>query len=334
MAQGGKSGGRFGSLVGLVQQWQVVVTAIAAATALWFGFADQRRKEVELNRAAVTAAKAATPADFALDPYAALAEFRVSYPEHAFCAALGTFLAEAARQAPTGDAAAVRRMSDAVGTQVDRIAGRGGLTLAQIEGLASAAAGDGSSQDACPDLRPRFGLRGRALGPDCRVLVETFAQVQCQTRAAEKRRASVAAEIGSGGAPAAEPPAPIPTESPAPAAEPSASAGPTGRMAAPGPFCGGTPPTVFVQFTGDRAAAERLRAELQAAGWSAPAVEAVTGARPRGDVRFYWPDQEACAAALAEALQAATGAEFITVSLAGRYRNLPRGRMEVWLPGG
>ena len=80
MAGSGKSGGWLGGLGALLQQWQVVVTGIAAATALWFGFADQRRKEVEVNREAVTAAKTVPAEAFALDPYATLAEFRSPTP--------------------------------------------------------------------------------------------------------------------------------------------------------------------------------------------------------------------------------------------------------------
>jgi hypothetical protein len=315
MAEDGK--GWIGSVVSLAQQWQVLVTAIAAGTALWFGFAEQRRKQVEVNRAAVIAAKMVEPEAFARDPYATVAEFRVSYPEHAFCAALGYFLAETARQGPTTGTDAARRMGDALGVQVERIAAQGGLTLGAIEELAAAAAGDGSGLDACPSLRPPLGLRARAIWPDCRVLIETFAQTRCQARAAEARRASVAAEIGAGEAP------PMPPAAPAPGMP----------LAAPDPSCG-VDPMVFVQFTGDPAPAEALRAKLEAAGWSAPGIEAVQGVRPRGDVRYYWPEQADCAAALAQSLAGAMGTEFTTVSLAGRYRNLPRGRMEIWLPGG
>jgi hypothetical protein len=328
MAEAGK--GWIGGVVSLAQQWQVLVTAIAAGTALWFGFAEQRRKQVEVNRAAVMAAKAVEPEAFARDPYATVAEFRVSYPEHAFCAALGYFLADATRQGPTVGTDVARRMGDALGVQVERLAAQGGLTLGAIEELAAAAAGDGSGLDACPALRPPLGFRAWAMWPDCRVLIETFAQTRCQARAAEARRASVAAEIGAGEAP--------PTAPDLDAAKgPDALAGsrePSLPLAAPDPSCGVDPPMVFVQFTGDPAPAEALRAKLEAAGWSAPGIEAVPGVRPRGDVRYYWPEQATCAAALAQSLAGAVGIEFTTVSLAGRYRNLPRGRMEIWLPAG
>lgn len=88
MADGAKSGGGLASIGAFVQQWQVIVAAIAAVTALWFGFADQRRMELEINRQAVIAAKAAEAA-FVADPLNTIVEFRASYPDHAFCAALG-----------------------------------------------------------------------------------------------------------------------------------------------------------------------------------------------------------------------------------------------------
>lgn len=328
MAASGKSGW-IGGLAALLQQWQVVVTGIAAATALWFGFADQRRKQVEINRDAVTAAKA-LPADaFALDPYATLAEFRVSYPEHAFCAALGTFLAEAARQGFTADVSTARRMNDAVGAQIDRIAAEGALSLATIEDLAVVAAGDGTGADSCPALRPPVGLRGLAMWPDCRVLIETFAQTRCQSVALDVRRAAVAAQAMAGAA------ASPPSDEPAPAPPPGATPGPdlaAERMAPPDPACGPSPPTVFVQFTGDPDGAEAVRDRLAAAGWTAAPVEEVVGVRPVGDVRYYWPDQASCAEALAASLGAALATSFTAISLAGRYRNLARDRMEIWLP--
>lgn len=335
MAEGGKSGGGLGGLAALAQQWQVVVTAIAAVTALWFGFAEQRRKQVEINRSAVQAAKDDRTADFATDPYATLAEFRVSYPEHAFCAALGLFFAEANRSAAAGgDVEAVRRMGDAVGAQVERIAAQGGLTLAALETAAEKAAGDGAAGDSCPDLRPGLGLWGRTMWPDCRVLVETYAQALCQARAASVRRASVVAEIG--GAPAAEGKTewmslPPDLMRPPPAAEPAPAA--AGTFAAPGPACGPTPPLLYLQTPGDPAAAEPVAARLRAAGWIVPGVERVKAGLTRGDVRYYWPEQMDCARGLAGTLQAETGREFATVSLAERYRNLPLDRMEVWLPG-
>ena len=57
-----------------------------------------------------------------------------------------------------------------------------------------------------------------------------------------------------------------------------------------------------------------------------------------GEVRYYYPDQEGCARALAEDVAAVLREAGLAldglsvISLAGTYRNLPRGRMELWLP--
>lgn len=350
-----KRGGVVAALVTLTQQWQVIVAAIAAVTALWFGFDDQRRKQLDINRAAVQSAKTERLAEFIADPHSTLVEFRATYPEHAFCAALGYYVAEAGRLATKSEAGRgsvdrlrIRQMNDAIGAQIERLAAQGGSSLDDLKELAVEAAGEGGANSGCPRLGPNLGLRSRAtMWPDCRLLLSTFVQAECQT---EATRLAAVMPAGAAGGPAApdvtvavpggpappEPapqpdasgaaPAPQPAPEPAPPPAPAADSG-------PGPACGAAPPTIFVQYvSGDGAGARRAAEALAASGWAVAGVEHVADGRTRGDVRYYWDEQAACARRLAEALGAAGGGDFGTISLAGRYRNLPRGQMEVWLP--
>ncbi|MBP7240396.1 hypothetical protein [Amaricoccus sp.] len=338
--------GILGDLAALFQQWQVVVAAIAAATALWFGFDDQRRKQLDLNRAAVDEAKDAEHlAAFRADPHSTLVEFRATYPEHAFCAALGYYVAEAGRLADDETArASVKPIGDAIGAQIERLAAQGGSSLDALQTLAVAAAGDGGAASDCPRLGPDLAWYARPLmWTDCRLLLATFAQAQCQAEATRLAAAALAppppeAVVLPDGWIGMAPTPPSPSAEPTPQVAPPAPATdePAPTMAlGPGDACGAAPPTVFIQFVAeaDRPRAAAARDLLLAAGWPvAEGLDLVAAARTAGDVRFYWPEQAACAARLAEALGSAFGSPFATLSLAGRYRNLPRGRVEVWLP--
>ncbi|MBP6999943.1 hypothetical protein [Amaricoccus sp.] len=347
---GEKKGGILGDLGALLQQWQVVVAAIAAATALWFGFDDQRRKQLDINRQAVEEAKDAEHlAAFRADPHSTLVEFRATYPEHAFCAALGYYVAEAGRLA--GDETArrsVKPIADAIGAQIERLAAQGGSSLDALQSTALAAAGAGGAASDCPRLGADLSWYAWPLmWTDCRLLLATFAQAQCQgeaTRLAAAAMPPMPAEVAlpetwTGGPlapPVAAPAEPSPESVPETATDaprPDTPA-PTAALG-PGEACGAAPPVVYIQFVAPpaRPRAAEARDLLLAAGWQvAEGLELVDAARTAGDVRFYWPEQADCAARLAEALQAAFGQPFATISLAGRYRNLPRGRVEVWLP--
>jgi hypothetical protein len=91
------------SLAGFLQQWQVSVALLVAVVGLWFTFVDQGRKAFELNREAVQAAQSETVRTlFARDPQNTLMEFRAIYPQHAFCSALSTFIAETGRGSDDG----------------------------------------------------------------------------------------------------------------------------------------------------------------------------------------------------------------------------------------
>lgn len=336
---GEKKGGILGDLAALFQQWQVVVAAIAAATALWFGFDDQRRKQLDINRAAVEEAKDAEHlAAFRADPHSTLVEFRATYPEHAFCAALGYYVAEAGRLAADESARkSVKPIGDAIGAQIERLAAQGGSSLDALQSLALDAAGSGGADSGCPRLGPDLAWYARGvMWPDCRLLLATFAQAQCQTEATRLAAAPVAMAPAETVEPWSNPVPPLPAPQPGP--EPLPTPEPTPAPAAalgPGDACGPAPPEVYIQFVAEagRAEATRLREALAAAGWPVvAALDLEAGAATRGDVRFYWPEQESCATRLAEALADLAGRPFDTISLAGRYRNLPRGRVEIWLP--
>lgn len=106
----------------------------------------------------------------------------------------------------------------------------------------------------------------------------------------------------------------------------------------PGDACGEGSPLVFahIKEPGDAKRVEAAFGKLRAAGWDITPPDPQPGGRTSGDVRYYWPEQEACAAALARdvplALDAGSGGTLKTISLAGTYKGLPRGRMELWLP--
>ena len=88
-------------MAAFVAQWQVLLTLAVGAVGLLYNFNEQRRVELSLNRDAVTAARADAER-FRADPQNTLAEYQATYPEHAFCASLGFFVAEGGRAQPRG----------------------------------------------------------------------------------------------------------------------------------------------------------------------------------------------------------------------------------------
>jgi hypothetical protein len=160
-----------------------------------------------------------------------------------------------------------------------------------------------------------------AVSQDCRRALHTYAQTECQVRAAEVRRDNVEAQL---------------TE--AAVAAPAWSDGATAQggppLEVPGAACGYPPPRVFIQFVGegDRSEVESLRDSMSAAGWRVPGIELVARGHTAGDVRYYHAEQRACAEELAAVMARSTGRPFGVVSLEGSYRNLPENQLELWLP--
>ncbi|WP_019015974.1 hypothetical protein [Elioraea tepidiphila] len=118
------------------------------------------------------------------------------------------------------------------------------------------------------------------------------------------------------------------------AADPCASLPePTERDLRVFPHVTARPDRVFVQ--------ERIDLLAQGIGWPVAGVEFVDirWTRPDGEVRYYFPDQCRLAVQLSERFERAlrtTGLREpprLSVRYIGiNYRNLPRGRIEVWLP--
>jgi len=99
---------------------------------------------------------------------------------------------------------------------------------------------------------------------------------------------------------------------------------------------------VHIREESDRPDAERLRARLRAAGYRVPGIQLVAAPRGYGaNLRYYYEPQAQEAAAITGIVAEALRADGITgwsgwsprnVSLASGYENLPRDRVEVWLP--
>lgn len=99
---------------------------------------------------------------------------------------------------------------------------------------------------------------------------------------------------------------------------------------------------LHIRDEADRADAERLRAALRERGYRVPGIQLV--APPRGyreSLRYYYDQQSVEAAAMAGQVTAIANEIGLsgwagwtprTLSLAGAYENLPRDRVEIWLP--
>ncbi|WP_299133884.1 hypothetical protein [uncultured Amaricoccus sp.] len=339
------------ALIGFVQQWQVLLALAVGVSGLWFNYNEQRRKELDVNREAVkTAHETSVVAAFLDDPRNTLIEYQATYPRHAFCAALGFFIAENGRAARKGEGG--RKSSNvldsdaALRAQVEALAAEARVNEASFEAFAKAAeasAGATATEANCPRVKldPPLGA-GLLLEPECLLAIDTFGQNLCeQKRWTNELTAAVSIEQMTMGAatvaysiPPRIVPAPGPqtsavVEPPEPSAEPAA-------IPAPGSACGGVSPLIFPQFT-DGADADRvgaLRDQLIRAGWTIAKAEHVPKGITTGDLRYYGADQQACAESLAEIVGGTPGVNrpIKVISLAARYRSPPGNQMELWLP--
>ena len=83
---------------------------------------------------------------------------------------------------------------------------------------------------------------------------------------------------------------------------------------------------------------EDVVARLEALGYPVLQVKVIPVDLGNNDIRYYWDAEQPQAAELAATLRDAIGDAVgdtppapDTVSLEGRYDNLPEGRMEVWI---
>jgi hypothetical protein len=314
--------------VSAARNGSVLVGLAAAALGLAFNWNAEQRRVAELNLQAMRVAEERLAA-FETDPHNTVAWLEAGFPRHAYCAGLTVFIARSARVGGGTDVSAVRNMSDAVGLEIDRIGADAGLSAREIEDAGfeeGARLAQSERPGACGEA-VAVGALDRLLMPDeCARVLGAYRKNSCFRAWREASEALVRAEMAAPETP------PILSMAPAPPEEEGPCADPAER------------PEVFLHIVepGDRAAANEIVEILSQRGWRFPGVELVEGAATRGDVRFYHEDQRACAGRLAEAVREALPptprAEALRerglalISLENRYRNLPRGRVEVWLP--
>jgi hypothetical protein len=93
--------------------------------------------------------------------------------------------------------------------------------------------------------------------------------------------------------------------------------------------------TVYLQIASEsqRPDAVRLQQALRAQGYKVPGIELTSTAPNEAQVRYFYATQTDTANQVADLVgRTLNGPKPTTVSLAGRYRNLPGGVMEFWFP--
>jgi hypothetical protein len=330
------------SVLDLLQHWQVVVTVVAATLAIWYKAGEERRKELDVNRVAVeTARKPETRAQFIADPHNTLVEFQATYPQHAYCAALGFFVAEAGRetrQRLDRSDTAVKEVNDALAAAVEDLADRAGIAADAFESFvqsATASADPPEGPPRCAQVRADVPLAASyTVKEECLLAIHGFGQNRCLAqRWVNERAREVAAEQAEV---QAETAVAEPVDLPPDVGIDAPVIIPAPGLPGPGPACGAIPPLVFVHFTSgsDRSTVEALRTEMLAAGWKVTAADHVPDSNTSGDLRIYWDAQRPCAEELAGILSDLPEIDrpIRIISLEGRYRGLPQGQMELWLP--
>ncbi|WP_172326737.1 hypothetical protein [Mangrovicoccus sp. HB161399] len=356
-------------LADIVKNWQLMLTLIAGMSSFMFSREAEIRRRFDVNEKAIQTAERQMRL-FLNQPAYMLTYLENAYPEPAYCAALSAVQAcvSALDQSPltqpscqglsgrdaeagTGDLAAA---ADALAREIDRIARESGLTEAAIHAEAETLAQEvavgenwsarvSTTVQCDADLEPMFAalpLRERflhhAVPEEC---VETLGLYKKTTCGAQLRQRLRMAEGGA--APEVQPPPgaavpaePVPEDS---AAEPAAPADEAVVAERPAEACppGGARPVVYPHVASrDLMAADAaVMDELRAKGWSLADARVAEGASSGGDIRFYYPDEAPCADRLAADVAAVEGFERPKlIDLSGRYRNLPFGRMELWMP--
>jgi hypothetical protein len=348
MAEEKEPPSRWRGLMGFVQQSQVLLAVAVAGAGLLFNVNAQRREELSLNRTAVEAARAdVIRSDFRDDPHNTIAEFKATFPRHAYCAALGFFIAENGRLTRSNldrPDDQVRSMNDALTLEIEALAQSLGIGQDAFQAFVARSTASAATPDTGPGCAAVHADHGRwplFPEPECLLVIDSFGQNRCTIqRWTDQRAATIRAEqVAMAATPyrprAALAPGPTTEPRPEPGLSPAAVPPPQGQFPPPD-ACGAASPLVFVQFTRpeDRTKIDALRDRMLRAGWQvAPAESRPTG-RTDGDIRIYREDQRPCAEALAAAVaaQPEVSRPIQVISLADRYAGLPQGQVELWLP--
>lgn len=90
--------------------------------------------------------------------------------------------------------------------------------------------------------------------------------------------------------------------------------------------------TVFVQYDGTAARLPEIETALKNLGVQVPRAEAIETARGRAEVRYFWPEDEAVATAIAQALSPFNGGSALGLRPLTAFPNRPAaGTVEVWI---
>ena len=339
------------SLFDMIKQWQVIVAVMAAMVSLWFSFSEYLQKKSELNRVAVLQATSQeTRNAFISDPHNTINLMQVSYPRYGFCATLGIFAAHSStlqvavlRGKEVEGRANLALIHEALDEEMSRIAGPDlAERAAAIRRLDLDVGDDCAAIDAKPPFLSRwFGYA------ECTRAVEAYMENQC-TVARERRQLervqeqSVAAlaeiEAERAKVKASEPTvadeAFLECDGCLVISEPALPDYSAVMASCP------EPPLIYAQYRDpkDEETVRQILSDLRGLGWQSPGAELIEGNAVRGDVRYYYAEQEPCALALSTILSdlaeswSGNAQPFPHFSLAERFKDLPRGRMEIWFP--
>ncbi|WP_138465212.1 hypothetical protein [Poseidonocella sp. HB161398] len=327
----------------IVKSWQLFVLAVAGIAGMWISQKAETRSRFDVNATAIATAEGQMEL-FLSQPDYVLAYLENAYPEYAYCAALSAIQACVMAQdgrpgsgpsciagaAAAGDGEGVTvpaRAGDALAQEIDRIAREAGLSEAALR-MAGTADGDAvplTAQTRAAEgraaicnaslegLQADTSLSGRfsrvSAEAECLDTLGLYRKTTCNSRLRERQRESTALQVAEA----------------QPAQAPDRQACPPGEAR----------PMVYPHAAseGDLGAAAQLATALQAKGWSLAEAEPAPGASKYGDVRYFHAEQKDCAERLAADVQEALGATspLALIDLGNSYRNLPRGRMELWL---
>lgn len=336
------------SLFDLIRQWQVIVAVMAAMVSLWFSFSDYQQKKSQLNRQAVVQANSdAIKAGFIRDPHNTINLMQMSYPRHAFCASLGIFAAHSStlevailRDQEVEGRTNLPLIHEALDEEMSRIAGaQFAQTALDVRKLEISLGEDCAAVDAKP------GFWAQWLGhAECARAVEAYMENQCVVAKERRQRLVEEEEIKKANIETAAELAKVSVENLV--IQSIENCIDCGEAEPPAPDYSilmepcQEPPRIYAQYRDpkDKDGVNAILAELRSLGWPNVGAELVEGNAVRGDVRYYYADQQPCALALSaitsKLMEQQQGIiqTFPHFSLEERFKDLPQGRIELWFP--